>query len=81
MTLTIRENAEIWFLTGSQSLYGEETLKQVAEQSQEVFKTLSANLDVPVKIVWKPVLLTPETIRRALLDLSLIHISEPTRPY
>ncbi len=70
MTLTIRENAEIWFLTGSQSLYGEETLKQVAEQSQEVFKTLSANVDVPVKIVWKPVLLTPETIRRALLDAS-----------
>ena len=27
---------EIWFLTGSQGLYGEETLRQVAEQSQEI---------------------------------------------
>lgn len=68
MTLRIRENAEIWFLTGSQSLYGEETLKTVAKQSQEVCAALVANLDVPVNIVWKPVLLTPEAIRRTLLD-------------
>ena len=31
---------EVWFLTGSQNLYGEETLRQVAEQSAEVAKTL-----------------------------------------
>ncbi|MFZ2260987.1 MAG: hypothetical protein WAV52_09665, partial [Luteococcus japonicus] len=30
------ENREIWFLTGSQGLYGPETLEQVAEQSQAV---------------------------------------------
>ena len=70
MTLEIREGAEIWFLTGSQSLYGEETLKTVAEQSKEVLKILQANLDVPVKIIWKPVLLTPEAIRRIMLDAS-----------
>lgn len=33
---------EIWFLTGSQDLYGEETLRQVAEQSQEVARALDA---------------------------------------
>ena len=27
---------EVWFVTGSQHLYGEETLKQVAEHSQQI---------------------------------------------
>ena len=30
------EDAQVWFLTGSQALYGEETLRQVAEQSQRI---------------------------------------------
>ena len=30
------ENAEVWFVTGSQHLYGEETLKQVAAHSQQI---------------------------------------------
>lgn len=59
---------EVWFLTGSQNLYGEETLKQVAEQSQEIARTLGAASDVPVKVVWKPVLKDSESIRRAALD-------------
>ena len=40
---------EIWFLTGSQSLYGDETLAQVAKQSQEVVATLNASANVPIK--------------------------------
>ncbi|OJV60376.1 MAG: L-arabinose isomerase [Cellulomonas sp. 73-145] len=59
---------EVWFLTGSQGLYGEETLRQVAEQSQEVARTLDASDDVPAKIVWKPVLTDSAAIRRAMLD-------------
>jgi L-arabinose isomerase len=59
---------EVWFLTGSQGLYGEETLKQVAEQSQEVARALGASSDVPVSIVWKPVLTDSAAIRRAVLD-------------
>ena len=59
---------EVWFLTGSQNLYGEETLKQVAEQSQEIARALGASPDVPVRIVWKPVLKDAESIRRAALD-------------
>ena len=35
-TSLINENLEVWFVTGSQHLYGEETLKQVAEHSQEI---------------------------------------------
>ncbi|WP_022882758.1 L-arabinose isomerase [Gryllotalpicola ginsengisoli] len=59
---------EIWFFTGSQGLYGEETLRQVAEQSQRLVSTLDAADAVPVRIVWKPVLTDAEAIRRAVLD-------------
>ena len=62
------ENAEIWFLTGSQDLYGEETLVQVAEQAQKVVAALNASDDIPVKIVWKPTLKDSDAIRRAMLD-------------
>ncbi len=59
---------EIWFFTGSQDLYGEDTLRQVAAQSLEVAQTLDASDDVPARIVWKPVLKDSESIRRAMLD-------------
>ena len=59
---------EIWFLTGSQDLYGEETLRQVAEQSQEVARALDASPDVPATVVWNPVLKDAGAIRRAMLD-------------
>ena len=59
---------EVWFLTGSQDLYGPETLEQVAQQSREVAEALDASGDVPVKVVWKPVLKDSGSIRRAMLD-------------
>jgi L-arabinose isomerase len=58
---------EVWFLTGSQTLYGEETLRQVAEQSQQVVAGLGG---LPIRIVWKPVLKEPDAIRRAALDVN-----------
>ena len=62
------EGKEIWFLTGSQFLYGSETLDQVAAQSQEIAKAIDASSEVPVKIVWKPVLTTSDAILRTFLD-------------
>jgi L-arabinose isomerase len=56
------KNMEVWFVTGSQFLYGEETLKQVANHSQEIAKTLSEVKSMPVKVVFKPVLKSPEEI-------------------
>ncbi|MBL7856611.1 MAG: L-arabinose isomerase [Cyclobacteriaceae bacterium] len=53
---------EVWFVTGSQSLYGEETLKQVALHSQQIAKELDASSSIPVKVVFKPVLKTPDEI-------------------
>jgi L-arabinose isomerase len=59
---------EIWFFTGSQALYGEATLDQVADQSQEIAAALGEAEQIPVRIVWKPVLTTSDAIRRACLD-------------
>ena len=59
---------EVWFLTGSQHLYGPETLAQVAEQSQRIAETLDAASDVPVKIVWLPVLTDSAAIKQVALE-------------
>ncbi|MFW7414321.1 L-arabinose isomerase [Demequina sp. SO4-18] len=59
---------EVWFLTGSQDLYGEDTLRQVAEQSQQVAATLDGAGAVPARIVWKPVVKSRDGIRQAMLD-------------
>ncbi|MDO9176615.1 MAG: hypothetical protein Q7V62_17550, partial [Actinomycetota bacterium] len=40
---------EVWFLTGSQTLYGEEVLAQVAAQSQIVAGLLDQSADVPCR--------------------------------
>jgi len=66
MTLsTTFDEFTVWFVTGSQSLYGEETLAQVAEQSRQVAAGLSG---LPVRVEWKPVLTDSESIRRLALD-------------
>ncbi|WP_127502134.1 L-arabinose isomerase [Actinoplanes solisilvae] len=67
---------EVWFLTGSQGLYGPETLDQVAEQSQRIASALGDGLDV--KVVWKPVLTNASdiltTARRANDDDRVIGV-------
>jgi L-arabinose isomerase len=67
-TALATEDLELWFLTGSQSLYGEETLRQVGEQSHDVAATLEPAAPTGLRIVWKPVLTTADAIRRACLD-------------
>lgn len=57
---------EVWFVTGSQHLYGPETLKQVAEDSQVIAAALSEKL--PVAVVFKPVLTTPDAIHTLCLE-------------
>ena len=61
---------EVWFLTGSQTLYGEEVLKQVADQSQEVVELLAASGNIPVTVVWKPVLMNRDGILDAMVTAS-----------
>lgn len=64
---TSLDHYEVWFVTGSQNLYGEETLRQVAEQSQAVAEGLSG---LPVRVVWKPVLKDSDSIRRLALEVN-----------
>jgi L-arabinose isomerase len=59
---------QVWFLTGSQGLYGEDTLRHVAEQSKAVAEGLQTSSDIPVTVIWKPVLTDSDSIRRAVLD-------------
>jgi len=60
--MTNLKTLEAWFVTGSQFLYGEETLRQVAEHSQQIAKALNASAAIPVTVVFKPVVKTPEEI-------------------
>ena len=53
---------EIWFITGSQHLYGEETLKKVAEHSKEIATFLNDVQQISVTIIYKPIVTTPEQI-------------------
>lgn len=59
---------EVWFVTGSQHLYGPETLKQVAAHSQEIAAFFDKSEKIPVKIVFKPVMKTPEEITSLCID-------------
>jgi L-arabinose isomerase len=58
----------VWFLTGSQGLYGEDVLRQVETQSRRICDALDGSDEVVVPVVAKPVLTSAEAIRRALLD-------------
>jgi len=59
---------EVWFVTGSQTLYGEEILRQVAEQSTAIAQALDADPGVVLRVVRKPVLTDATAIRRLCLD-------------
>ena len=53
---------EVWFITGSQHLYGEKTLQQVAKNSREIVIGLNEDNHLPVNVVYKPTVKSPEEI-------------------
>ena len=59
---------EVWFITGSQHLYGPETLRQVEADSREIVNALNAEAGLPVKLVFKPVVKTPDEINAVMLE-------------
>jgi len=59
---------EFWFVTGSQHLYGPETLKEVDEHSEKITAGLNRSEAIPFQIVFKPVLTTPEAIHRLCIE-------------
>ncbi len=64
------DQQEIWSFTGSQHLYGPEALKQVAKNSTEIVNSLNKAGRLPIKLVFKPVLTTPEEVRAACIEAS-----------
>ncbi len=63
----LRES-EAWFVTGSQHLYGEATLRTVAEHARQISVCLDESVDVPVRIVTQRVVTTPDEIARVLAE-------------
>lgn len=59
---------EVWFAAGSQGLYGAETLEKVREHAQEMVQTLSQFQEIPVRIVLKSVLTSPDSILNLCLE-------------
>jgi len=59
---------EAWFITGSQHLYGEETLKQVKAHSKKIAAALSESAHIPVKVKFKALLTTPDEIVSLVQD-------------
>ncbi len=66
--MKFNEQLNIWFVTGSQHLYGEETLKLVEKNSKEVADGLAKSINTSVKIIFKTVLTTPEAIYQTCLE-------------
>ncbi len=60
--MSTASSQEIWFITGSQHLYGPETLQQVAENSRTIAQSLGDEPAAPTKVVWKPVVKTADEI-------------------
>jgi L-arabinose isomerase len=63
-------NLKIWFLTGTQYLYGEETLRQISHNAQWVVEGLNKFKAIPIEIVFKPILKTQEEITQICSDAS-----------
>ncbi|WP_367129592.1 L-arabinose isomerase [Saccharothrix sp. HUAS TT1] len=59
---------QVWFLTGSQHLYGPETLEQVARQSQQIQRMLTESGRISAEVVWQPVLTDTAAIRAVMLE-------------
>ena len=66
--MTAIANKEIWFVTGSQHLYGEDTLNQVTLNSREIVAGLNLTTHIPLKVVHKNTVKTPAEITNLCLE-------------
>jgi len=59
---------ELWFVTGSQHLYGPKTLEQVAADAKQIAEALNADATIPADVVWKPTVKTPNEVYEMCRD-------------
>jgi len=62
MNKDVFQPLEAWFVVGSQHLYGPEALEQVAENGRFIANALNESQKLPVKVVFKPIVTTPEEV-------------------
>ena len=65
------KNYKFWFCAGSQDLYGDAVLANVAAHTKEMVEALNASGKLPYEIVWKPTLLTNELIRKTFNEANI----------
>jgi L-arabinose isomerase len=63
--------SEVWFVTGSQHLYGPATLERVADHSRRIAAALDEAPEIPVRVVFKPVLTGSDSIRQLAAEANL----------
>ncbi|HEU4982091.1 MAG TPA: L-arabinose isomerase [Acidobacteriaceae bacterium] len=59
---------EVWFVPGSQTLYGEETLTKVAEHSRQIANELSNAPEIPVNVNCRPVMKDAANIQELCVE-------------
>ncbi|MBM3421120.1 MAG: L-arabinose isomerase [Bacteroidetes bacterium] len=69
--MKVYKEKEVWFVTGSQHLYGAETLKKVAADSEVIARSLNEAGNIPVTVVFKPVLTTPDAIYKLCTEANV----------
>ncbi|MBS3807402.1 MAG: L-arabinose isomerase [Bacteroidales bacterium] len=62
------QHHEVWFVTGSQHLYGEGPLKEVADHARHITKALNEAPEIPVQVVFKPVMTHAEAIGKLIRE-------------
>src|ERR1039458_2720750 len=65
---TAPQPTAVWFLTGSQGLYGQDVISQVEQHSRDIATQLDAADAVASCVIWKPVLTDADSIRRLALE-------------
>src|SRR5579871_999179 len=63
-----RAERELWFVTGSQHLYGEEALRQVEVHAREISASLDADASIAARVVPRPVAATAEDVRTLAVE-------------
>jgi L-arabinose isomerase len=58
----MKNTKEVWFITGTQHLYGAETLKQVADDSEIIASALDKSPRISQRVIFKPILTTPDSV-------------------
>lgn len=66
----LNDSLTVWFITGSQHLYGPKTLARVAENSGKIVDKINASRRLPLRVIFTPVVKTPEEIRNTLAAAS-----------